>query len=180
MRPGGIFEIDSIWRAHFFVFGVLAVIGVYPATAARHVTWANAIFIFLLANAADVLAVQVRSMRNRKSQFAVVGALTLAVLVALANPVRLLASPTHFTIEDNVAAISKLLTRREEAVGLAIGAQPVIEYYKKIYPDLNRFRYFGDINTASAPLPAWFNQQVFSRDDHDQVSARVGRDFFIA
>lgn len=153
-------------------FGGLALVGLYPVSVPRHLTWITGIVLFLLANAACRLAEGTFARRDGK-QRAPAAAIALCVAIALLAPARVLASRNPFVLAENDKAIAALLARPERQVGLWLTGQPVIEYYEQLYPDLKRRDYFGGVNAASAPLPADLAGAPMMTSSYAQVSAEL-------
>lgn len=127
------------------VFFLLSAAGLYPATHDRHVTWVagltTAIVFYGLYICIDGSATQRR--------FVKISVFGLA-LISANNAIAIWRD--NFEIAENRQAILALSQLPKEKIGLWIGAQPILQYYKRIYPGINNHEYFGEINPHSAKV----------------------------
>ncbi|MBI1291915.1 hypothetical protein GC173_11830 [bacterium] len=155
-------------------FSALAFLGLYPASAWRHVVWIDGLFVVYIANAAHLLAARTAFASSGLAR-AGAAAVACCALLALVSPVRTLTLRHPFTFTDNDKAILDLLDRPERQVGLWIHSQPAIEYYKRLEPALERFEFFGGVNAASAPLPADMAYPNSLSASYAETSSRIER-----
>lgn len=155
-------------------FSTLSFLGLYPASAWRHVVWVDGLFIVLFAHAADLLGKSATGAR-KAPVLTWTAAIAACILVALVAPARTLLSPHPFTSTRNDEAIADLLARSERHLGLWIHAQPAIDYYQRVEPALRRFQFFGRVNAASAPMPAAMSYPQSLSASYPDVSSDIER-----
>lgn len=155
-------------------FGALAFVGAYPARSARHVAWAGAFYIFFVVNAVWILLGS-RGERLRLSWRTGAAAAVAAIAVlAAARPVyRELVTPDAFVNTDNGRVLAWLRSTPPQSVGVWIGAQPVIEYYRKAYPEIGKHRYFGFVTTESVSVSPDLISPGFLSQDVADVSRTI-------
>ncbi len=156
----------------FTVFSALAFVGLFPASAARHVTWVGGFGLVLVANAGRILMSNLPATRSATVQQ--VGIAAVFMLLALLPAVNLIRGwNREFPGTDNAAAVRELLNRPEYDVGLWIGGQPAIEYYRRFLPQLDRRRYFGLLNVTSAPLPTEMRSPAYLQRPFAEIAADI-------
>ena len=137
------------------VFGVLCVAGLYPATTDRHVAWADGFAIFLFANAVAALTQPCDAeIRGWRRPLAI--ALILAVLLAGAPNLQRLARRDTGALEDNDKLVAWLLQQPPHTIAMWIGTQPMVQYYRRFHPVLDKHRYLGWRDPSSLPVPRAF------------------------
>ncbi|RVT89467.1 hypothetical protein [Sphingomonas crocodyli] len=166
-RSAGTQKLFAIIAAVLLVCAILAAVGLYPAIAPRHVAWANAFALMLVANALRFLIGALPRL-DRTKRIAVM--LPLAgIAVAATGVTAIKATTMHFTTEDNGRLVAWLAKPRTEPIGLWAGTQPVIEYYSAYEPAIKRNRYFGTTNRRSARIPNEFLTEDFLDEPHDEI-----------
>lgn len=126
-----------------FAFLILAAIGLYPAKNARHVTWGAAFFWVFIFFSFSLL-----SNENHKEKFLKYMLLSTVLLFSAKNTVAIWRG--NFENTENNQAIAYLKEKPAAQIGLWSTGQPVIAYYSKIYPELNKHKFFGFVNAASS------------------------------
>lgn len=124
-------------------FLVVSFLSLYPATNSRHMNWTAALFVSVLF--AGIYRGLGLSGRARLP----------AVVVAVAVVGATARTSVHlwrdsFEITANGQAMSFLRAQAPSPVGLWVAAQPVLDYYERLDPEVGKHSYFGRLNRASA------------------------------
>lgn len=130
------------------LFAALALLGLYPASAPRHVAWLGAIFAFVLAEGI-VACGRLTHIRWRAGLVAM-AALGLTCCWGIAKVAGLLRSPDPFSKVGNDALMNWLVHQPVQDIGLWHGSQPIVEVYSRTTPALAKHRFFGQVDTRSA------------------------------
>lgn len=155
-------------------FAVLAMMGRYPAYATRHVAWASAFYLFFVLGGVRVLLAWLAARRPGAPALvplAVTGVVLAAMALALVPSARFLRNPQGFIRDytDAEALAGWLRQADPQAVGLWFGGQPVVDYYRKIYPELDRHSYFGRVDATSAAVPPEMLSPAFLAQDMEAI-----------
>jgi len=164
-------------------FMAASALGLYPATNARHMNWSAGFYVAFVFYG-------LKGNINYKgfSKPLTIFLITLLFVAAALNIFKIYRNGTENT--ENNLAISFIRSLPPSNVGLWIGGQPVIEYYKKIYPDLSKHSYFGLVNVESEKIDTknqipQFNDYAFSEMKNNKgawgkmVIFRIMNDFSI-
>lgn len=154
----------------FLAFAALTFIGLFPAVHTRHVAWAAGLYLFILCNAAFIVMGSDGTLAAAHRRAFVVMA-GIAALVALAASARLLTRPHLYVWASNDKAISDLIAQREHKVGLWLGAQPAIDFYRRLYPELDSREYFGRVNAERAPIATRIRSTGCTKEAYAALSA---------
>lgn len=146
-----------------FVFLILAAIGLYPAKNSRHVTWSAAFFWVLIFFSFSLL-----SNENHKERLLKYMLLSTVLLFSAKNAVAIWRG--NFENTENNQAIAYLKEKSAAQIGVWIGGQPIIDYYSKIYPELNKHKYFGLVSTSSSVTK--FNEVALDKVNFHDLEAR--------
>jgi hypothetical protein len=126
-------------------FLFFSAIGLYPVTNSRHVTWSAAFFWSIV-----FFGIYFGFSGNLISKTISLGLLIFLVFLSSKNIYRFWHS--NHEITENNQAISFIRNLPPSNIGLWIGGQPVVHYYSRLYPDLEKHRFFGKINSLSARI----------------------------
>ncbi|MBW6454198.1 MAG: hypothetical protein K0A92_10545 [Methyloprofundus sp.] len=123
-------------------FMTASALGLYPATNARHMNWSAGFYVAIV-----FYGLKGNVYSKGFSKLLTISLIALLVVVTTLNFLKVYRNGAENT--ENNLAISFIRSIPPSSVGLWIGGQPVIEYYKKIYPDLSKHSYVGLINVES-------------------------------
>lgn len=150
-------------------FGLLAMLGLYPATMRRYLTWSMGLWLVALGLA---LALSAAPGVSRRLGAALALVLGLALLPPLAGSLRDLADPARpHVFTENDRALDWLAGHAPAPVILWAGSQPVIDAYLAARPDLGRHDYLGRMNPVSA-IPSWDDSRPEAEIAADILSRR--------
>ena len=130
-------------------FAGLAFLGQFPASAPRHVAFAGG-FAAVIAIHAVLGGLALRRPARRRA----VAGLAILLLAGTALAATLQRMPGFAAgMTENDRLMAWLAAAPPADVGLWHGAQPVLDYYRRHQPGLDRHRYFGLVNPESRVLP---------------------------
>jgi hypothetical protein len=119
----------------------LTVLEIYPARRARFLTWTvSFIWVYVLAMVAW-LPDKGRLTFATKAKYAFVGMLAMGGFLHLSS--LWLRLGQDFSSTANNRAVKQLRALPPSKVGFWAGGEPVVEYYRRFYPDLDKHDYFG-------------------------------------
>jgi hypothetical protein len=148
-------------------FIVLTGIGLYPARSTRHIIWAVSVTWLLLYALMNELArnsqsldgnlesssrlvnteEQVRAAIDRRPVY--LASLTLAFLMLLSSASNIAQASLGKPSKYNEEAVQYIANSKVMVVGLYAGAQPVIDYYSRFYPEFKNINFFGLVRSES-------------------------------
>jgi len=128
-------------------FVVLSALGIYPARRARFLTWTASILWTYVVTFLYLLPEESRFGHWQKVKYAFLGMVALTGINHTASLWSRIGQELSHT--SNNAAIAQLRALPPSRIGLWAGGEPVIEYYRRFYPDLNKHDYFGHQNWKS-------------------------------
>lgn len=144
-------RLAILFAAVIISFSILAFMGKYPATLTKHVVWIDAFLLTVILYGGETIPASTNPRRRRIKY--IVFFLLLGI-ASLRTAGILFDEEKSFGQNGNGEAVQWLLDQDPTDIGLWSGAQPVIEYYQRRFPELAKHRYFGIRNSTSAPPAA--------------------------
>ncbi len=127
------------------VFIFLSAVGLYPASSSKHVTWSAGFFWIII-----LYGTYLGLRGNVASRALSIALLLMLIALSALNIYRF----THdsFEVTENNQAVSFIENLPPSSIGLWIGGQPVVQYYTRLNPGLEKHRFFGQVNPISAEV----------------------------
>lgn len=143
-------------------FLFVSFLSLYPATNSRHMNWTAALFVAVL------FAGMYRGLCLSGTARLAAVVVAVAVLGATAR------TSVHlwrdsFEVTANSQAISFLRAQAASAVGLWVAAQPVLDYYERLEPEIGKHSYFGRLNRTSAVTVAPSLARTMTAEQYNSI-----------
>jgi hypothetical protein len=140
-------RLTLITSAIALAFVLLSALGFYPARENRFVTWTVAFLWVYVVTILSLIPHETRLTSLTKVKYAFLGMVVLSAFTHVWGLWWNLGN--EFSSTANNKAISELRSLPPSNVGFWAGGEPVVDYYRRFYPDLNKHYYFGRINWKS-------------------------------
>ncbi|RVT91102.1 hypothetical protein [Sphingomonas crocodyli] len=147
----------------------LAATNLYPASEPRHVAWINGIVLFLVLNA-------VATLIARGQTPATLGVAALMALIAastLPSAIQRIRDPDAGTRAASDRVIAWLATQPPSPVGMWLGTQAAVQYYRGFVPTIGRHRYFGAVDQSSVLVPDTLMAKSFLAQPYDVIANTI-------
>lgn len=143
-------QLCIIVAATFAMYSFLATLHLYPAFSTRHIIWFSGFTWVLTYQAACPLIASAERRRDITLRPMIIAAAAVILGLSIQSILNILNPPISLTSQDTYHAINYIRSNPSMRIAVYGGAQPVIDYYSKIYKDLKKQVIIGEINIQSA------------------------------
>lgn len=167
----------------FSAFGLLAILGKYPAYSSRHVVWSQAFLFMSMIIFFNQQTQKSKHINTKKPTSSLSFILLLLILPAAVYSALIIYDKNKSYVQaQNNETIQWLSQIEPINIGFWASGQQVIGAYKNSYPALEKHQYFGNvnasskINTVDTTLP--FHEMATTIEAHRQDEGAVARTRF--